>query len=160
MRRAMANRTPLYIAAGVLAGFIIGFLWQYVAASSARDQLAVASHELTFQQLEGTLGAAAIEAQRGGFETSRQLASQFFSGLQREIQRAPADVRPVLADILQRRDAMITALSRNDPQSGPLLSQLFIRFRNAFGRQVGPDGTTTPAPPGAGDTAGANSEGT
>lgn len=141
------SRIPLFIAAGVLAGFLVGFLWQYVRATNARTELAGVEHELTFQRLEGTLGAATIEAQRGGFETARQLASEFFSGLQQQIGSAPAQARPALDEILQRRDIMITTLSRNDPQSGPLLSQLFFRYRSAFGRPVGPDESTMPAPP-------------
>jgi hypothetical protein len=161
MRRALPNRTPLYIAAGVIVGFLIGFFWQFTVAQSARGELGDVRHELTFQRLEATLGAAAIEAHRGGYETGRQLASQFFSGLQQEIQNAPVEAQATLRDMLDRRDAMITALSRNDPQSGPLLSQLFIRFRSTFGRQVGPDVGTTPAPPRdtVPDTAGAGGGG-
>jgi hypothetical protein len=141
------NRLPLYIAVGVISGFLIGFLWQYIQASNTRADLARVEHELTFQQLEAELGAAAVEAWRGGYETARQLASNFFSGLQQEIGRAPADARPVLDDILQRRDVMITALSRNDPQSAPLLGQLLVGYRTAFGRVVAPGPGTQPAPP-------------
>jgi len=144
------NRLPLYIAAGVIAGFLIGFLWQYTSARGARGELDRTSQELVFQQLEATLGAATIEAHRGSYEIARQLASQFFSGLQEQVGEAPPEARAALTEILGRRDAMITALSRNDPQSGPMLAQIFFRYRAAFGRPVGPDAGTTPAPvPGA-----------
>jgi hypothetical protein len=140
------RRIPLYVGAGVLAGFLIGFVWQYTQANRYRGELETTSQELTFQQLEATLGAAAIEAQRGSHEIARQLASQFFTGLQQNIGRAPAERRAQLDDILGRRDVMITALSRGDPQAGPMLAQIFFRFRSAFGRPVGPDATTLPAP--------------
>jgi hypothetical protein len=139
-------RVPLLIAAGVLVGFLVGFAWQYTSASGYRTELDRTTHELTFKRIEATLGAATIEAQRGGYEIARQLASQFFSSLQDNVGRAPPGAAPAFNEILGRRDVMITALSRNDPQSGPLLAQLFFRYRSAVGEPVGPDAGTLPAP--------------
>jgi hypothetical protein len=140
------RRVALYVAAGVVAGFLVGFLWQYALATSARSRLAAVEHEHAFQQLEGTLAVATIEAQRGSYEIARQFASDFFSGLQTQAQRVPAPARAEIGDILARRDDMITALSRNDPQAAPMLAQLFVRYRGAFGRPVGPEATTRPSP--------------
>jgi hypothetical protein len=140
------NRVPLYIAAGVLAGFLVGFAWQYMSARGYRGELERTEHALTFKRIEATLAAATIEAQRGSFEVARQLASQFFSGLQENIGRAAPGEAPVFTEILARRDVLITALSRNDPQSGPLLAQLFTRYRTAVGEPVGPSDATLPAP--------------
>lgn len=140
------RRIPLFIAGGVLVGFLIGFIWQYASARGYRGELDRTTHELTFKRIEATLGAATIEAQRGSYEIARQLASQFFSSLQDNAGRAQASAVPALTDILGRRDVMITALSRNDPQSGPMLAQLFFRFRSAMGEPVGPDGGTLPTP--------------
>lgn len=135
------------VGAAILA-FAIGALWQYGNARSHADQLAATDRALTFQRLEATLGAATIEAQRGSYEISRQLASDFFGGLQAEIGRADADRRTAFHEILQQRDAMITSLSRSDPQAGPMLAQLFTRYRIAMGEPVGPtDGTLAPPPP-------------
>jgi hypothetical protein len=146
MMNRTKDRTPLFIAAGVLAGFLIGFLWQYTAARGYSGELDSLRQEQLWLDLEATLGAASIEAHRGGHEAARQLASRFFTELQQNIGSAPAAARATFDDILARRDAMITSLSRNDPQSGPLLGQLFIRYRSAMGRQVGPDAGTMPAP--------------
>jgi hypothetical protein len=139
-------RIPLVVTAGVLVGFLAGFAWQQFQGAATRDAFARAEHELVFLRLEATLGAAAIEAGRGGYETARQRASEFFTGLQQEVDRAPEQAQPALREILERRDGMITALSRNDPQSAPLLGQLFLRFRSAFDRPVGPGDGTLPAP--------------
>jgi hypothetical protein len=139
-------RIPLFVTAGMLVGFLAGFAWQHFQGAATRASLDRAEHELVFLRLEATLGAAAVEAGRGGYETARQRASEFFTGLQQEIGHAPEQARPALSEILDRRDAMITALSRNDPQSAPLLAQLVLRFRSAFGRPVGPGDGTLPAP--------------
>jgi hypothetical protein len=139
---------------GLVVGFAIGFIWQNTAARGARGDTARVERELTFQQMQSALGAATVEAQRGSYELSRQLASGFFSSLQGNVERAPAGAAAELRDILQQRDAMITALSRSDPQSGPMLAQLFLRFRSAMGEPVGPSSGTAPAPatePGAPD---------
>jgi hypothetical protein len=135
------------IAAGVaLAAFLVGFGWQFIRAEGLAGELEAAEREATFGTLEGTLGAATIEAQRASYEIARQLASEFFGGLQTGIDRATVETRPALDEILAQRDAMITALSRSDPQSGSLMAQLFMRYRLAFGKRVGPSGTETTVP--------------
>jgi hypothetical protein len=157
--REMSNqqRTILVAAVAAIVGFGIGALWQYASARSYSQRLDTVETTYTFQRLEATLGAATIEAQRGSFEIARQLASDFFTDLQANAARAPVGQQQVFRDILQNRDAMITALSRSDQQSGSLLAQLFTRFRIARGEPVGPDGRTAPAPgmPAPPDTASA-----
>jgi hypothetical protein len=141
------QRTILIAAAAAVVAFAIGALWQYASVRSHADRLAATTDALTFQRLEATLGAATIEAQRGSYEISRQLASDFFSGLQAAIGGAAPDRRQAFTEILQQRDAMITALSRYDTQSGALLAQLFTRFRIAMGEPVGPtEGLSSPPP--------------
>jgi hypothetical protein len=146
--REMTNqqRTILVAAVAAIVGFGLGALWQYASARSYAQRLSSVEAEYTFQRLEATLGAATIEAQRGSFEIARQLASDFFTGLQADANRAPVGQQQVVRDLLDNRDAMITALSRSDPQSGSMLAQLFTRFRIARGEPVGPDGRTAPAP--------------
>jgi hypothetical protein len=146
------QRTIAVAAAAAIVAFALGALWQYASARSYAAELAATEHDLAFQRLEATLGAATIEAQRGSYEIARQLASRFFSGLQTEVANARDDRRPALTDILQRRDAMITALSRSDPQSGSMLAQLFVRYRIAMDEPVGPEPGVT-SPPGPTDTA-------
>jgi hypothetical protein len=149
----MDRRAILAIIAAAVVAFLIGFVWQYTGASAARSQLQQVERELTFQRMQSTLGAATVEAQRGSYEIARQLASSFFSALQNDIAQAPPEAAAELRDILLQRDAMITALSRNDPQSGAMLAQLFLRFRAAMGEPVGPGVGTAPAPAPAPDTA-------
>lgn len=116
-----------------LAAFLIGFGWQYTRANDLQDQLDRMSVEFTFKRLEATLAAATIEADRGNYEIARQLSSDFFTGLQAAIDKAPEAQRPELQRISSQRDATITAASRADPQTGSLLGQLYSTYRVAFG---------------------------
>jgi hypothetical protein len=152
MKQMTAKQMMILTTIGAaIVGFGIGALWQYTSARSYAGRLAVAESQYTFQRLEATLGAATIEAQRGSFETARQLASDFFTGLQTSIERAPTGVQPTFRDILHHRDDMITALSRSDPQADSMLAGLFFRYRIAMGEPVGPEaeavGTPAAAPP-------------
>lgn len=135
----------LVLVAAVLVAFFAGFLWQYMRAVSARNELRETRRALTFEQLEATLGAATIEALEGRHEAARQLASSFFAGLQQNVGQAPAAAQNELTAILGDRDAVITALARGDPQSGPALAQLYRRYRGATAE--GPPAEPTPATP-------------
>lgn len=138
------QKVVLTAVVAALIGFMIGAVWQYTSARGYADRLDVAETDLAFQRTEATLGAATIEAQRGSYELARQLASDFFSSLQQHVERAPADQQPAFREMLERRDAMITALSRSDPQSGSMLAQLFMRYRIAMGEPVGPNDAASP----------------
>ncbi|CAN5631157.1 hypothetical protein BH23GEM9_BH23GEM9_05550 [soil metagenome] len=136
----------LSVAAAAVIAFAVGALWQYNSARGYARDLDATRHDLAFQSLEATLGAATIEAQRGSYELARQLASSFFGGLQSELENARPDMQAAFTEILQRRDAMITSLSRSDPQAGSMLAQLFMRYRIAMGEPVGPDVDLSPPP--------------
>ncbi|MGH7554982.1 MAG: hypothetical protein ACREMQ_18430 [Longimicrobiales bacterium] len=128
---------------GLLA-FGIGAGWQYVRANRLQSELNTAQRALTLQRLENMLAVAVLEAQHGRHEEARQLASAFFSGLQQDIAQVPDSARQTFNEILQRRDAAITALSRSDPEAGSILAQLFARYRTGLGE---PMASTTAAPP-------------
>jgi hypothetical protein len=133
------------VVATVLA-FAIGFLWQNIRARGIQDNLDTANVELTFARLENKLAAATIEADRGNYEIARQLSSEFFTGLQTDLDRAPEARQSELRRILSQRDIIITAASRSDPQTGSLLAQLYSTYRVAFGSTpVSPQ--AGPAPP-------------
>jgi 4-hydroxy-3-methylbut-2-enyl diphosphate reductase IspH len=145
----MTNQHKLILAAAaaLIVGFAVGALWQYTSARGYAQQLRSTQAELSFKRMEATLGTATIEAQRGSHEIARQFASDFFSRLQSDIGQATGERRQALQEILQQRDAMITALSRGDPQSGALLAQLFMRYRIALGEPVGPMDSVASPPP-------------
>ncbi len=128
-------------AVATILAFLIGFGWQYTRASRLDQQLATTRTDLTFERLESTIAAATVEAYRGNYEIARKLASDFFTGLQNELMRAPEEHRTELNAINNQRDAIITAASRSDPQTPNLLGQLYSTYRVAFG-----DAPVTPQP--------------
>jgi len=145
------EKLVLGFAAALLLALVGIAIWQVVRADDAERRLAQTRTELALQRHESTLALAAIEATRGSYELARQLASDFFTGLQADLGRAPAAAQPALREILQPRDAMITALSRSDAQAASQLVQLVIRYRIALGEPVGPGepAEAAPAPGGA-----------
>lgn len=153
------QRVVLGAVVAAIAGFAIGAGWQYSSARAYRSDLEVTRtaldstrHELTYQRLEATLGAATIEAQRGNHESARRLASEFFTTLQAEIETAAPEAQPALRRILDQRDSIITELSRARLESGGVLAELFAEYRTAMGEPVGPIPPETDARQPAADT--------
>lgn len=140
------TRTWLIIVAAVLIAFLVGYGWQRFRAGGIAEELRQSEHALEVQRIEATLAVAAVEALSGSYEIARQHASEFFTALQAELERMPEPVRPPMSELLARRDAMITALSRNDVQAGPQLAQMLRRYRAALGEPVGPGSGMAPAP--------------
>lgn len=119
------SRWTIYGAILVVLIFIAAMGWQFVRANRLESQLAVA-------RTEATLGASALEAQRGSYEVSRRLASDFFTQLQATIGDAPSEIQPQLSTILGQRDATITMLSRSDSQAADVLARMFTQYRGAL----------------------------
>lgn len=153
-------KTGVVIASGVAVAFLAGFGWQYARAEAIEDQADRLRRELAFQTLGAELGAAAFDACRGSYEPARRAASDFFTGLQANIGRAPESVAPDFSAILAERDDVITMLSRAEPNSADTLAVLFARYRDAAAKTAGPQapaaepGMTPPGAPGRGRPAG------
>jgi hypothetical protein len=141
------QRNILLAIVAVVVAFLIGFGWQWSRANALDERATTAERALELQRVESTLGAAAIDAQGGSYETARQHASEFFTLLQDAVANAtedePAERTTAMRELLGQRDAIITMLSRSDPQSGPQLARMFMRYRIALGERVGP---TNPMP--------------
>lgn len=145
---SQGSRWKLYSGIAVVLIFLIAIGLQYARAERLRAELAVA-------RTEATLGAAALEAQRGSYEVSRRLASDFFTQLQATVAEAPAAIRPQLMSILGQRDATITMLSRSDPQSGAVLQLMFTQYRTALhGPENAPEPPMSTSQPGGSTSVG------
>jgi hypothetical protein len=124
------SRTPLWIAGAAVLGFLVGFLWQYTGASRARGDAEAATQALHAARLEATLSGAVIDAQGGRYEVARQRASDFYSGLQRELlPLLQGEAADEARRTLDGRDSVITALARNDPAMTGVLVEELARFR-------------------------------
>ena len=131
-RGAGGLKRVLLIVVAVALAFLLGAGWQFLRATRAERALQGSQRELAVTRLEATLGAAAIEAQRGNYEIARQLTSDFFTRLQGALEQAPSGARDQLRAMNAQRDALITMLSRSDPESGSLLTRLFLQYRVAL----------------------------
>ncbi len=129
------SRAAAWIAAAALLGFLAGFLVQVSRLSSAQDQLARTTRALHAARLEAALSAAVIEAQSGRYEAARQRASNFYTGLQRQLLPViPAEQQAEARVLLSERDSIITSLARSDPTSSGVLASVLVRLRETTRR--------------------------
>lgn len=129
-RLSQGQKRALIFVAAIIVAFGAGAGWQFLRANALERQLRETQHTLAFRSLEATLGAATLEAQRGSNEVARLLLSEFFTGLQAALDQAPVTARQRFDAILSERDALITALSRGDPEAGTRLAYLYLQFRS------------------------------
>jgi hypothetical protein len=143
-------------AAAIVVAFLIGFFISWSQARSldrqlgdTRTVLEATAFELELYRLQGRLGAALAEAQRGNYERGRQLMTQVFAGLQDNLGRiADPERRQAAERILAQRDEIITQLSRAEPESRERLVLLYTQMFAAvdpIGREA-PATVTPPAP--------------
>lgn len=152
----VVSRALLYAGIAVGVVFIAAMLWQLLQTRRVEAELGETQQELAVARLEATLGAATIEAQQGSYELARQLSSRFFTGLQARLPAATSeDTRAAFEAILAQRDAVITMLSRNDPQSASMLALMFRQLRTALYGPTRLDPIPAPMVDTMADTAGA-----
>lgn len=119
----------LWVAVAAVIALIAALGTEVARASRLESQLADTTRALTESRLEAGLATSLIETQKGNYELARQRASEFFSGLQREVAWAGADAPKEFRDLLARRDPTITMLSRSSPESLALVQQLYTEYR-------------------------------
>ena len=136
-----AARWPIYAGIAVVLVFVAAMLAQVLRTRGVQAELAAVRERLVLVESEATLGAAAAEAQQGRYEPARQLASRFFTGLQRRAAREPTETRAPLEQLLARRDGVITLLSRSDPASVAELARLVTAYRATVHAGAGPPGS-------------------
>ena len=116
----------------LLLAFLLGLVPMWLKSRRAERQLSLA-------RIENSLASAAIDAQRGDYETARQAASDFFTFLRTEFNRgvdstlSQAEMAS-LQPLLTRRDEIITLLARGDATSADLLSSLYASYRTIVNR--------------------------
>lgn len=123
------------IYAGVLLIiFLVGFIPMWVKARAATSSLIDTEHQLRLVRMQNNLASAVIDARRGDYEPARQGASEFFTSLRAQIDKAdtpnftPAQ-RQAMQPLFAGRDEIITLLARGDPASADRLSDLYVSYR-------------------------------
>ncbi|HYW32219.1 MAG TPA: hypothetical protein VE869_11975 [Gemmatimonas sp.] len=136
------SRAAVWIAGAALVGCLAGFLIQLSRVNSAQDDLTQTTRALHAARLEAALGAAVIEAQSGRYEVARQRASDFYTGLQRQLLPViAADQQADARAMLSERDSIITSFARSDPASSGVLASVLARLRETI-HDAGLDSTS------------------
>jgi hypothetical protein len=100
------------------------------AAIEQRDAAQRAAH---LAQLHNTLATAVIDVQRGQFEPARQLTSDFYMDLRRQVDSDSGTLftssqREGLVSLLSERDELITLLARSDPSAIERLVRVYSTY--------------------------------
>ena len=126
------KRVALY--ATIAAGFfLLGFGPMWFKTGAAIEQRDAAQRAVRLAQLHNTLATAVIDAQRGQFEPARQLTSEFYTNLRRQIDSNSGSLftppqREGLTSLLSERDELITLLARSDPASEERLFNVYSTY--------------------------------
>lgn len=131
------QRIAIY-AAVLLIVFLLGFVPMWLNARSCAGELATTQRELSLARLQNTLASATVDARRGEYEPARQAASNFFTSLRAEADRATGSAltdtqKQSLEPLLAGRDEVITLLARSDPAAADRLSDLYASYRKVMG---------------------------
>ena len=134
------KRVALY-ATIALGFFLLGFLPMWFKSSQAIEQRDAAQRGVRLAQLQNTLAAAVIDVQRGQYEPARQLTSDFYTNLRRQVDGDTASVftpvqREGLSSLLAERDELITLLARSDPEATDRLFNVYATY-NKLANNVG-----------------------
>ena len=141
----------------LLIGFMLGFVPMWVKSRESASSLseaasraglvrtqntltsAMAEHQLNLATMQNNLASAAIDAQRGDYESARQAASSFYTSLQAEASKGDdSSLSQAQKDgagpVLTGRDEIISLLARNDPAAAERLSDLYVSFREIMNK--------------------------
>ena len=129
---SLIRRVGVY-AAVLIVVFMLGFIPMWLKARACDNNLAKAENELSLARIRNMLASAVIDARRGDYEPARQAASQFFTSLQAETDKAASNLtqaqRTGVQTLFAGRDEIITLLARSDPASADRLADLYVSYR-------------------------------
>ena len=123
------KRVALFVSLS-LGFFLLGFAPMWFRTTSAMEQRDAAQRGVRLGQLQNTVAAAVIEVQRGQYEPARQLTSDFYTNLRRQVDGDSGSLftssqREGLRSLLAERDELITLLARSDPAA---TDRLFVVY--------------------------------
>jgi hypothetical protein len=133
------RRVALY--ATIASGFfLLGFVPMWVKTTWAIEQRDAAQRGVRLAQLENTLAAAMIDVQRGHYEPARQLTSDFYTDLRREVDDDNGSLfdtsqREALKSLLTERDELITLLARSDPSATDRLFAVYSTYNKVANKR-------------------------
>ncbi len=132
-RTSPARRVGVY-AVVLLVVFLLGLVPMWLKSRSCAGSLADVEQQLSLARMQNNLSSAVIDARRGDYEPARQAASQFFTDLRTEVDKAGASPltqpqREGVLPLFTQQDELITLLARGDPAAADRLSGLHASYR-------------------------------
>ena len=126
------KRVALYATIAV-GFFLLGFVPMSLKTTNAIEQRDAAQRGVRLAQLHNTLATAVIDVQRGQFEPARQLTSDFYTNLRRQVDSDSGSLftssqREALTTLLTERDELITLLARSDPAAIERLFKVYATY--------------------------------
>jgi hypothetical protein len=126
------KRVALYATVS-LGFFLLGFVPMWLKTTQAVEQRDAAQRGVRLAQLQNTLAAAMIDVQRGQYEPARQLTSDFYTNLRRQLDGDSGSLftvsqRDGLRSLLAERDELITLLARGDPAATDRLYAIYSTY--------------------------------
>ena len=108
-----------FILAGML---IILLLLFYIFFNHSAETQKNYQRELRIQQMQNSLSAALIDANRNEYEVSRQTANDFFNSLEKELALSEEsafkdDQKVIMKEALKKKETINQLLSEKDPQA-------------------------------------------
>ena len=102
-------------------------------ATRAIEQRDAAQRAVRLAQLQNTLSTALIDVQRGQYEPARQLTSDFYTNLRRQVDTDAGSLftatqREGLRPLLAERDELIALLARSDPTATDRLLAVYSTY--------------------------------
>ena len=141
------------VAAGT--AFLLGYLMQHgvvegceQSLAACRNQLAEVDAKVRVSDLQNRLLGAIEAATQQNYADAQRLSSDFFDKVREEMTLTErVDFRTALADVLQKRDAVIAALARGEPAALEPLREMLTRLRQLL-HSIGVGlASPPPAPP-------------
>ena len=116
-----------------LGFFLLGFVPMWFKTDAAIEQRDAAQRAVRLTQLHNTLATAVIDVQRGQFEPARQLTSDFYTNLRRQVDTDngtlfTASQREGLKLLLSERDDLITLLAQSNPAAIERLVSVYSTY--------------------------------
>lgn len=108
-------------------------------SSALREQLTAAAARVRLGQLLGQALAVRDAVVRQNYGRAQELASTLFDSVRREAAATLDEYRPVLDDVLSRRDSVIASLAKAEPGVLEPLRMMEVRMRRALGYPVPED---------------------
>lgn len=108
-------------------------------ATWAIEQRDAAQRAVRLAQLENTLAAAMIDVQRGHYEPARQLTSDFYTDLRRQVDDDNGLFNPTqreaLKSLLAERDELISLLAHSDPSATARLFAVYSTYNKVANKR-------------------------